>query len=73
MTQPQKPTGPWDSPVDLKANADAMDRLSRIVTGNDHLVAEPGLVQALVQGNATPEQAGAINQFVGGLKAEQAV
>jgi hypothetical protein len=73
MTKPAP--GLWDNSTgpDLKALSASVDQLAGIVSGNDHLVAEPGLVQALVQNNATPQQSQAINQFVGGLKAEQAV
>ena len=66
-------TNQWDTAPNLDAFAAAGERLSRMVAGNDHLVSEPGLVQALFQGNATPQQAQAIDQFLGGLKAEQAV
>jgi hypothetical protein len=50
-----------------------IDRLTQLATGNDHLVTNPGLLQALAQGNATREQAQAINQFMGGLDAEKQV
>jgi hypothetical protein len=51
-------------------NANAAARLSSMVSGNDNLSTQPGLVLALFQGNASTEQAAAINQFVGGLNAE---
>jgi hypothetical protein len=50
-----------------------IDRLTQLATGNDHLVTNPGLLSALAQGNATREQAGAINQFMAGLDAEKQV
>lgn len=62
----------WDAHANV-VNVDAFDHLSRMVSGNDQLVAEPGLVQALLENNATPQQAGAVNQFLVGLKAEQKV
>jgi hypothetical protein len=62
----------WDAQA-KNQNADAVSRLSQMVAGNDHLVTQPGLVQALFENNATPQQAQAINQFVGGLNAEQLV
>src|SRR5690242_2178590 len=52
---------------------DGVASLSRLVSNNSELVTEPGLVKALYEGNATAPQADAINQFLGGLKAEQAV
>lgn len=71
MTAPTQAVAPWDAPVDPKA--DAASRLSRMVAGNDALVAHPGLVQALFEQNATPQQAQAINEFVLGLEAEKKV
>lgn len=62
----------WDAQA-KNQNADAVSRLSQMVAGNDHLVTQPGLVQALFENNASPQQAQAINQFVGGLNAEQMV
>ena len=60
----------WDAP---DQNVAGVERLSRMVAGNDHLIAEPGLVQALYENNATPQQAAAINQFLAGLNAEKKV
>lgn len=73
MTAPAKGTGAWDQPIDAQANAESAQQLSRMVSGNNQLVTQPGLVQALFQGNATPQQAQAINQFMVGLDAEKQV
>src|SRR3954449_2691104 len=62
----------WDAQA-KNTDAQAVSRLSQMVAGNDHLVTQPGLVQALFENNATPQQAQAINQFVGGLNAEHLV
>ena len=72
MTVPA-PTTPtaWDQ--DTHVDFDAVDRLNSMVSGNDNLITEPGLVAALWKGNATPQQAQAIDQFVGGLHAEAKV
>lgn len=70
MTTPPKSL--WDKRANV-INPDAFDHLSRMVAGNDELVTEPGLVQALMENRATPQQAGAINSFLTGLKAEQKV
>jgi hypothetical protein len=50
-----------------------IDRLTQLATGNDHLVTNPGLLSALAQGNATQQQAQAVNQFMAGLDAEKQV
>jgi hypothetical protein len=51
-----------------------IDRLTQLAMGNDNLVTNPGLMDALNKGNASPEQAQAINNFMSGLprKREQA-
>ena len=59
-------TSPIPQPTDA-------DTLSKLVAGNQNLITNPGLVQALAQHNATPQQAGAINQFLTGLQAQRAV
>jgi len=72
MTVPTTPL--WNSQkLDISGQQEAVERLSRMTAGNDHLVTEPGLTLALFQGNATPQQAQAIDSFLGALKAEQAV
>lgn len=53
--------------------SDALDGMARVVTGNSNLVTRPGLVQALVQGNATTAQSAMANAFMGSLNAEQAL
>lgn len=58
---------------DATATTAAVDRLSRMVAGNDQLVTQPGLVQAMFEQNATPQQASAINSFLHGLEAEKRV
>lgn len=63
---------PWEQQIDPNAST-AADKLSQLVAGNAALTTEPGLVQALDEGNATPVQAQAINQFLVGLQAEQKV
>jgi hypothetical protein len=57
-------------PIDQGNPDEAADALSRIVAGNAHLVTHPHLVTALYTAKASPEQAQAINQFVGGLSAK---
>ena len=39
-----------------------IDRLTQLAMGNDHLVTQPALLHALYMQQATPQQAGAINQ-----------
>jgi hypothetical protein len=50
-----------------------IDRLTQLATGNDNLVTNPGLMDALNKGNATPEQAQAIDKFMSGMNLEQQV
>jgi hypothetical protein len=50
-----------------------IDRLTQLAMGNDNLVTNPGLMDALNKGNASPEQAQAINNFMSGLQLEQQV
>lgn len=71
MTAPNT-SKPWEQQIDPNVT-DAADKITSIAAGNPNLVTEPGLVQALAQGNATQVQAQAINQFLFGLKAEQKV
>jgi hypothetical protein len=72
MTEANNDQSVWDSSA-RDNNIESVSRLSRMVAGNDHLVTQPGLVQALFQSNATPEQAQGLNQFLAGLEAEQMV
>lgn len=46
-------------------------RLTQLVSGNQNLNDHPGLALALMMGNATPQQAQAVNQFVNSLHAIQ--
>lgn len=50
-----------------------INRLTQLAMGNDRLVTNPGLLDALHQNNATPEQAQAINNFMMGLELEKQV
>lgn len=67
--------GPVFDPLKTTSDEEdaAVTRLSRMVTGNDNLITQPGLVQALFMNNATPAQASGIDQFLGALDTEKSV
>lgn len=46
-----------------------LEKMAQLVSGNPNINDHPGLALALWQGNATPQQAQAINQFVNSLTA----
>jgi hypothetical protein len=68
MSQPVQVPSVAPGAVDNTDDNGAADQLSRMIAGNDHLVTHPHLVTALMNANATPQQAQAINIFVGGLR-----
>ncbi len=57
----------------LAQESAAVDKMSQVLAGTTELVSNPGLVQALVNGNATVQQSQAIDTFLTGLKAERSV
>lgn len=63
--------GPAFDPTTVDTSA--VDRLAKIVTGTQNLNTAPDLVGALANGNATPQQAQAIDQYMGALRASQRV
>src|SRR6266568_3617512 len=76
MTNPIQglmPTDPNAAVEQISQSGSGIDALTRIATGNPHLVTNPGLLQALANGNATSGQAAAINAFMSGLKLQQVV
>lgn len=83
MTQPSQPqasppqaeaTGPSPlAPGQPSPQYSAIDELSQLAAGNNHLITNPGLLTALQSGKATPEQAQTINSFNAGLDAQRRV
>ena len=76
MTEPIQGLLPNDlnaSVSNISQQGTGVDALTRLATGNPHLVTNPGLLQALANGNATYDQASAINAFMSGLKLQTAV
>lgn len=69
MTNPAAPPA-WPSEA---TGEDALDNIARLAAGHPELDSHPGLFQALQQGNATRQQAGAINSFLVGLQALRSV
>lgn len=57
------------APIDTGGQIDAADKLSQLAAGNSSLITHPHLITALMNGNATPPQAQAINVFVTGMSA----
>ena len=57
----------------LAQESAAADKMSQVLAGTTELVSNPGLVQALVNGNATVQQSQAIDTFLIGLRAERSV
>lgn len=66
FTEPKGENAPL---FDDGAASDAVDNLLKVANGNPSLVMHPGLVQALVDGNATAQQSSAINSFMDGVNA----
>jgi len=50
-----------------------IDAMVKAAVGNPHLVTNPGLLGALVNGNATPQQNSAINAYMSAMSLEQQV
>lgn len=76
MTNPIQglvPTDPNQAVAQISKSGSGIDALTRLATGNPHLVTNPGLLQALANGNASYGQASAINAFMAGLKLQQVV
>lgn len=70
------PTQPTPAPQSLGIPADqqsSLDYITSLVNGNSKLADEPGAVYALAQAKASPQDAGAINEFMDGLGAEKQV
>jgi hypothetical protein len=67
---PPDPKAPTFSNTDPAGFTGALDQLAGLAAGNEHINDHPGLMNALMQSNATPQQAGAIDQFTAGVKAQ---
>lgn len=61
------------APIDYGNESGAADQLSKIVAGNQHLITNPHLVTALMMGNATAQQAQAVNLLATGMQTAQRV
>lgn len=61
------------SPLGSDTQMDAADQMARLIAGNKALVTHPQLVGALMGTGATVAQSQAINQYVAGMQAQQAV
>lgn len=70
MTAP-KAAAPKFDPASVDTTV--IDRYAKLVTGNQNLVSAPDIVGALASGNATTEQAQAIDQYMGAQRAAQRV
>lgn len=67
MTAPVAPTAPAAPAVG------PLDQLAKLAAGNQNLITHPGLLAALQQGNATYQQASAINSFMSALDVQKQV